>query len=154
VKREVLSRRELLVALGNLGLLTALVSLTRGTIRFLTPPISQGRPSTVITGPPANFSAGELTPLPDAPIFIGRDEDGLFALSAVCTHLGCTVTRGDEGLACPCHGSQFAADGANLAGPASRPLPHLALTLNDDDLVEINLDQAIEPTFRLKVKSL
>jgi cytochrome b6-f complex iron-sulfur subunit len=149
-----LSRRDLLMALGSLGLLTALASLTRETIRFLTPPISQSRPSTVIAGPPANFPAGELTPLPDGPVFMGRDEEGLFALSAVCTHLGCTVARSGEGLACPCHSSQFAIDGANLAGPASRPLPHLALILNEDGLVEVNLDQTVEPTFRLKVKSL
>lgn len=152
--RALLSRRDLLVALGSLGLLTALASLLRETARFLTPPISQVRPSTVIAGSPAGFPLGTLTPLTDGPVFIGRDEDGLFALSAVCTHLGCTVAHSGEGLACPCHGSRFAADGANLAGPAARPLPHLALNLNDDGLVEVNLDQPVEPTFRLKVKSL
>jgi cytochrome b6-f complex iron-sulfur subunit len=148
-----LSRRDVLVALGSLGLLSALASLVRETARFLIPPISQARPSTIIAGPPADFLWGKLTPLTDGPVFIGRDEGGLFALSAVCTHLGCTVAESGEEVTCPCHGSRFAADGANLAGPAARPLPHLALNLNDEGLVEVNLEQSVEPTFRLEVKS-
>jgi cytochrome b6-f complex iron-sulfur subunit len=149
-----LSRRDLLVALGSLGLVTALTSLMRETARFLTPPISQARPSTVIAGSPADFLWGKLTPLTHSPVFIGRDEGGLFALSAICTHLGCTLVQSGEKLACPCHGSQFTTDGANVSGPAARPLPHLALNLNDDGLIEVNLDQPVEQTFRLKVKSL
>jgi Rieske Fe-S protein len=55
-----------------------------------------------------------------------RDEAGsLHAVSAACTHLGCTV--GWNGAArswdCPCHGSRFAVTGAVLHGPAVRPLP-------------------------------
>lgn len=147
------SRRDLLVALGSLGLVTALTGLLRETMRFLTPPLSQARLSTLVAGLPTEFPSGELTPLAEGPVFIGRDEAGLFALSAVCTHLGCTVARSGEGLACPCHGSRFAADGANLTGPAARPLPYLALTLNDDGLVEVDLNQAVDPAFRLKLTS-
>lgn len=147
------SRRDVLVALGSLSLVTALTGLLRETMRFLTPPLSQARPSTVVAGLPTEFPSGELTPLAEGPVFIGRDEAGLFALSAVCTHLGCTVARSGEGLTCPCHGSRFAADGANLTGPAARPLPYLALQFNDDGLVEVDLNQVVEPAFRLKLTS-
>ncbi|NJN95628.1 MAG: ubiquinol-cytochrome c reductase iron-sulfur subunit [Anaerolineales bacterium] len=147
-----LSRRDVLLALGGLGLVTALAGLLREIIRFLTPPTNQARPSTLIVGSPSDFPVGILTPLADGPVFIGRDERGLFALSAVCTHLGCTVARNEAGLTCPCHGSRFAADGANLTGPAARPLPHLALEFNADGLLEVNLDRVVEPTFRLKLK--
>jgi Rieske Fe-S protein len=54
-----------------------------------------------------------------------RDETGgLQAVSARCTHLGCTVLFNDAERAweCPCHGSRFAVDGAVLQGPANRPL--------------------------------
>jgi cytochrome b6-f complex iron-sulfur subunit len=148
---KTVSRREVLIALGGLGLLTVLVSVIRGSLRFLTPPVSQARPSIIVAGPPADFPQGTLTPLTNGPVFIGRDRDGLFALSAVCTHLGCTVVWRGEELNCPCHGSRFAVDGANLAGPATRPLPYLALTLNAAGLLEINLTQSVGPDSRLAI---
>ena len=48
----------------------------------------------------------------------------LHALSAACTHKGCTVTwsNADRTWHCPCHGSIFAADGSVLHGPAITPL--------------------------------
>jgi Rieske Fe-S protein len=48
--------------------------------------------------------------------------DGYYALSLVCTHLGCAVTVTPDGLACPCHGSRFDRQGRVLQGPADRPL--------------------------------
>lgn len=47
------------------------------------------------------------------------------ALSAVCTHQGCTVTSDGGELVCPCHGSVFDLSGANVSGPASTPLPEV-----------------------------
>jgi nitrite reductase/ring-hydroxylating ferredoxin subunit len=47
--------------------------------------------------------------------------------SPVCPHLGCRIDRMDgDAIACPCHGSRFALDGAVLHGPATRPLRALA----------------------------
>ncbi len=61
---------------------------------------------------------------------VHRDDKGqLRALSARCTHLGCLVgwNRADRTWECPCHGSQFAADGALLQAPANDPLEPLPL---------------------------
>ena len=52
-------------------------------------------------------------------------EDDFLVLDTRCTHLGCPVTAiASTGFAfrCFCHGSQFAADGTVLRGPAKRPL--------------------------------
>lgn len=54
-----------------------------------------------------------------------RDRKGtLHVRSAVCTHLGCHVNWNttEQCWDCPCHGSQFAPDGAVLNGPALSPL--------------------------------
>jgi glycine/D-amino acid oxidase-like deaminating enzyme/nitrite reductase/ring-hydroxylating ferredoxin subunit len=61
----------------------------------------------------------------DDKIALRRDEDGtLHALSARCTHKGCTVTWNnvEHTWDCPCHGSIFAADGSVIHGPARKPL--------------------------------
>jgi Rieske Fe-S protein len=51
----------------------------------------------------------------------------LHVLSAACTHAGCVVRWNslEQCWDCPCHGSQFAADGSVLNGPAVSPLQRL-----------------------------
>ncbi len=56
---------------------------------------------------------------------VWRDDTGvLYAVSAACTHKGCTVTwnNADRTWDCPCHGSIFQADGEVIHGPARKPL--------------------------------
>jgi Rieske Fe-S protein len=58
-------------------------------------------------------------------VAICRDEHGaVHRLSDACTHLGCGVRWNsfEQCWDCPCHGSQFAPDGAALNAPAVRPL--------------------------------
>jgi Rieske Fe-S protein len=57
-----------------------------------------------------------------------RDSDGVYAISSVCTHLGCIVKTAEDGFTCPCHGSRFGRDGSVTKGPAPLPLPWLKVT--------------------------
>lgn len=69
-----------------------------------------------------------------------RGRRQIFALSTVCTHLGC-VTTWHEGLRrfkCPCHGSGFSPEGINLEGPAPRPLERYAIRLAEDGQLEVD----------------
>ena len=70
---------------------------------------------------------------------------GFFALSAICTHLGClTAYKPDLGIiACPCHGSKFNKDGIKIAGPAPKPLPWLRMWLSDDGNLLVDRSNAI-----------
>lgn len=73
-----------------------------------------------------------------APIVIVQPTAGQFkAFSAVCTHQGTTVDAPQDGvITCPNHGSQFALeDGAVERGPATRPLPAVAITVQGSDIV-------------------
>jgi Rieske Fe-S protein len=66
----------------------------------------------------------------DEKIAVWRDANGdLHALSASCTHKGCTVTwnNADRTWDCPCHGSMFEADGTVIHGPAREPLPRRSI---------------------------
>jgi cytochrome b6-f complex iron-sulfur subunit len=77
-------------------------------------------------------------------VFIVRAKEGYFyALSAVCTHLGCIANwKPEEGIiACPCHGSKFNRDGDVIGGPAPRSLPRYLLTV--DDHGQLVVDKAV-----------
>ena len=56
--------------------------------------------------------------------WLRQGNNGVEAMWASCTHLGCEVSydpQADQWL-CPCHGSRYSKDGQPLLGPAVRPL--------------------------------
>jgi cytochrome b6-f complex iron-sulfur subunit len=61
-------------------------------------------------------------------VVLFRDQEGVYAISKICTHLGCIVRNMGAGFECPCHGSRFAADGSVTKGPAPQPLPWYKVT--------------------------
>ena len=73
-------------------------------------------------------------------ILIINTGTGIVALSAICTHQGCTVgyNSGKADIECPCHGSVFSTTGRVLVGPASSPLRSYAVT-QDGTVLTITL---------------
>lgn len=64
----------------------------------------------------------------EKPVYVGKDAQGhLIVLSAVCTHLGCTVpwVDGEKKFICPCHLGVYAPDGRLLSGPPPRSMDRL-----------------------------
>ena len=57
-------------------------------------------------------------------IVFRNGNNNLSAVSLLCTHQGCSVDwkKSSNSLYCPCHGSEFAADGKVINGPAQSPL--------------------------------
>lgn len=56
--------------------------------------------------------------------WLRQGSDGVEAMWASCTHLGCEVSydsKKDQWV-CPCHGSRYNRDGEPVQGPAVRPL--------------------------------
>jgi len=74
---------------------------------------------------PEGLPPGEPYVPPGRAVAIFRDAQGVYAISTVCTHLGCIVRASSNGFECPCHGSRFAPDGAVARGPAPRSLDWL-----------------------------
>ncbi|MFC8015082.1 Rieske (2Fe-2S) protein [Streptomyces cinereoruber] len=93
----------------------------------------------------AEEKSEELAKLDDVPlgggvvlsekqVVVTRDNGGkAHAFSSICTHQGCSVASVSGGtINCPCHNSKFdATNGAPVAGPATRPLPSIAVKQTD-----------------------
>ena len=93
-----------------------------------------------------------VTPVPAERLWVFSDEEGLYAISAVCTHLGCVVSRQEEGsFFCPCHGSRFDAHGKVIKGPAPKPLVHFELIVSPDGQLVVDHDKEVGRDERLKV---
>jgi cytochrome b6-f complex iron-sulfur subunit len=69
-----------------------------------------------------------------------RNDDGIYALSTTCTHLGCTPNwlQAENKFKCPCHGSGFYKTGINFEGPAPRPLERYAISLAEDGQILVD----------------
>jgi cytochrome b6-f complex iron-sulfur subunit len=104
------------------------------TYRYLSPNVLFEPSSTFRAGNPDLYPVDSVTYLQDQQVYIVRTVQGFYAVSAVCTHLGCITQWKPEAsqIACPCHGSKFRSDGTKIEGPAPRPLPHFSITLAAD----------------------
>jgi menaquinol-cytochrome c reductase iron-sulfur subunit len=159
------SRREFLFRLGTGAGIAALGAQAIASLRSLVPNVSYDAPTTVKLGPPGEFPDG-LKFLPELRLFVFREGNTFHAISAVCTHLGCTVRaealpqalaktvagkplRLTHRFLCPCHGSRYEGDGNNVSGPAPRPLTWYRLTAAaDDGQLVVDLAQPVDQAFR------
>ncbi|MEW5981543.1 MAG: ubiquinol-cytochrome c reductase iron-sulfur subunit [Acidobacteriota bacterium] len=161
-------RRDFLIRLGTGTGIAAIAAQAGASLRSLVPNVSYDAPTTVKLGPAEEFPDG-LKFLPDERLFVFRAGKTFHAISAVCTHLGCTVraealsrpeetTVDGEALRlthrfmCPCHGSRYAGDGTNVSGPAPRALAWYRLSVaSDDGQLVVDLAEEVDRTFRLTI---
>ncbi len=100
-------------------------------------------PDSFDLGPVENFPPGSQTVLTQTAAVVVHANSGFMAYSLVCPHLGCTIQPVDDGFACPCHGSQFAEDGALRKGPAARPMRRLRIDQNSSGHLIRYSDQSL-----------
>jgi cytochrome b6-f complex iron-sulfur subunit len=110
-----------------------------------------------------NVAAGNVSALPvgtlraiaSKPVCIGRDANGVYAMTLICTHEGCDIGQNGSvsanGLACSCHGSRFSATGQVTNGPADAPLQHFEVTVDAAGELTVHTGSAVADTTRLKV---
>jgi Rieske Fe-S protein len=80
----------------------------------------------------------------DPHIFIVRQKDRLFVSSSICTHKRCMIERTGAGYSCDCHHSKYTPDGVPVHGPARKPLPRMAVTIDDRKHVMVELTRKFE----------
>jgi cytochrome b6-f complex iron-sulfur subunit len=139
------------IGLGSLGIAAA--GTAGFTYQFLSPNVLY-EPSPVINvGKPENFAADSVTLDVNLGIYLVHASEGFFALSAVCTHLGCLTTWNQELgiIACPCHGSKFNRNGEKIEGPAPKPLPWLNTWVSDEGDLMVDRSTNIRPLQFLRI---
>jgi Rieske Fe-S protein len=109
----------------------------------------------IAAGNVANLPVGSVRAIPGEPACIARDTAGVYAMTLTCTHAGCDI--GPQGivspklLVCGCHGSEFDGNGNVIAGPASSPLDHFAVTVDASGNLTVHTEQIVDPSQRLAV---
>ncbi len=115
--------------------------------RFLFPNVLFEKPSKFRAGAPAEYSAGVDERFKDTQSvwIVKTTQNTMYALSTVCTHLGCTPNwLNNEGkFKCPCHGSGFRPTGLNFEGPAPRPLERFSISLDETGAIVIDKSKKI-----------
>jgi cytochrome b6-f complex iron-sulfur subunit len=148
-----ITRRDFLseITLGALGI--AGLGSVAVTYRFFSPNVLFEPSTTFRAGNPDLYPVHSVTFLLDQQVYIVRTPEGFYAVSAICTHLGCVTQWKPDAdmIACPCHGSKFKSDGTKIEGPAPRPLPHFAISLTADGELLVDKLQNIESAQVLKV---
>ncbi|MFQ5797208.1 MAG: ubiquinol-cytochrome c reductase iron-sulfur subunit [Bacteroidota bacterium] len=153
-KEDLISRRYFLEIVSGGAIGIAAAGSVVLTAQFLSPNVLLEPSLKFKAGPTQNFPPSSVTLIKDQKVFIVRAREGYFyALSSVCTHLGClTHWKSEEAIiACPCHGSRFDKEGKVLKGPAPRPLPKFSMGLDEQGQLVVNKGMIVGDEVILKV---
>ena len=149
-RRGIWSRRDFFTRLGwgGFGIFAGLGFI--GFIRSAFPRVHFQPPSTFKAGLLSDYAIGEVSEKykQEYRVWIVREEEGIYAIFAKCTHLGCTPRwlATEDKFKCPCHGSGFYKDGLNFEGPAPRPLDRFEISLAEDGQLVVDKSRS----FRMK----
>jgi Rieske Fe-S protein len=182
--REI-TRRSFLAMAGWLGFLVASAIALFQSVKFIQPNATYEDPPAFkpdgALALPASYAVGDTKVIIEKRVVINRDPDGFYAISLICTHLGCTpryfqdvtsdlvnagtaiskdpdtgqlATKSNPalpGFKCPCHGSRYFRDADNFFGPAPRPMDRVHIELAADGKLFIDRSIVVDHHYRLKV---
>ncbi len=129
-----INRREFLYYIWGASMAVLLAESTGAIIWFALPRFREGEYGGVFKLDPSVIPAAGSAPVryPSGKFWISNTQDGVLALSMVCTHLGCIFAwvPTNNRFECPCHGSKFQLNGKYIEGPAPRNLDRFVLTVD------------------------
>jgi cytochrome b6-f complex iron-sulfur subunit len=147
MSNDLCPRRRFLQVVAGGGVLAGVASLGVGC--------GGGLSGTYSGGDLSSYAVGSLTALSSAPLAVGRDAQGVYAMTLICTHAGCEMNSqgsvSEQGVACFCHGSEYDANGNVLRGPASSPLEHFQVTISASGAISIDADVSVAEGTRTPV---
>ena len=123
--------------MGWVGFTVAIGGCLAAFNRFLFPNVLFEPPLRFKVGRPEDFPAGVVDERfkETRGVWVVNQEGRLYALIAICTHLGCPpnwLTEQNK-FKCPCHGSGYYKNGVNFEGPTPRPLERAAISVDPQD---------------------
>ena len=135
---DVIKRRTFLDVVLGVGFFSTAASFVYPLWRYLIPPAA-AEPATnsVVAGKVTSFppNSGTVVKFGSRPAIVVRTPEGDFrALSAVCTHLECTVQYKAETslIWCACHNGMYDLSGNVISGPPPRPLERFSVNLRGE----------------------
>jgi cytochrome b6-f complex iron-sulfur subunit len=148
-----INRRQFFSMLGNGSIFIALAGTVAFTYKYLFPNVLFEPPTAFKAGNPGDFPEDSFNFIEERKVFVVHDKNGFFAISAVCTHLGCTVRwmNEEKQFHCPCHGSFFSPEGRVKGGPAPRPLDCFAMRTGPDGKLIVDTGKLVDSQTRLEV---
>jgi cytochrome b6-f complex iron-sulfur subunit len=143
-------RRDALGLLSLWSMAAALVFATIGMLRLPKAAVLASPSKKVKVQLPDTLADGEPFVPTGRSLAVFRQAGQVYAISTVCTHLGCIVKPSAGGFACPCHGSEFEPDGTVRKGPAPRPLDWLEVTVTGNAVI-VDEGATVKPGTRVNV---
>jgi nitrite reductase/ring-hydroxylating ferredoxin subunit len=148
MSQEASTRRRFLQVVANGGALAGAATLGFGCS-------SAGLSGSYAAGNVSQLQVGELVALSNGPVAVGRDKNGVYAMTLICTHQACDMSSqgavSAQGIVCYCHGSTFDVDGNPTRGPAGSPLQHYAVTIDASGEMTVNGDAPVSADTRTPV---
>ena len=135
------------VSMGVLSLFTFLLT----ALRMPFPSLLPGKSGRFRIGAKAEYPPGTIKYFENNQVYAFADEEGIYAISAVCTHLGCIVNKNEDGFICPCHGSGYSLDGKVTKGAAPRDLSWYKISMLPSGQLEVNKKRTVKPGMKFKV---
>jgi len=134
------TRRWVNVLLGS-GLAASVASFLYPALRYIIPPaVAESTSRSVVAAKAEELkrNTGKIFKFGSKPALLVRTADGTYhALSAVCTHLNCTVQYREDlrQIWCACHNGLYDLEGRNVSGPPPRPLEVFEVHVQGEDVV-------------------
>jgi len=139
------TRRDVLGMASVAAFFCALGATLLCMLRLVRPSVMPERSTRYKIGSPGRFPPGTVRAFPEDQFVVFSDDEGLHAISLICTHLGCVVHWEDTGFACPCHGSKFDAVGKVTGGPAPKALPWLKIDQLPNGRLSVDTSAHVPP---------